>query len=452
MVGPNVNVNPLLGNQAESTISVNPTNPMNLFASDTLSNVGRYSTNRGLTWSTSNTSALGASIGDVQTAWDRFGNLYITRLNTTFGPGGLPGVIFERSSDGSATFTDLRTFAGFGDQPSIAVGANSVWVSFANDSNQIVAAGAPVTGLGVVGAFSALQVAPGTGGAGNFGDFGDIAVGPSGQVAVVYQNNFSGNGPDTIRFNLDPDGLGPMGFGAQSIVTTTNVGGFTPIPAQPNRTIDAEGNLAWDVSGGPHNGRLYLVYTDRSSTASADTDIFVRFSDNNGTTWSSPVRVNDDTVGNGKSQFLPAIAVDQSTGNVAVTWYDTRNSSASNNTTQVFGAVSIDGGATFSPNVQISAGTSNASAVDSPFDYGDYDKMTFANGMFWRTWADNSNSTGDNPNGTSALDIYTAKVTVTVTAATPVPEPTTLALFGVGLSSLVACSWRRRRRWAGAGN
>jgi hypothetical protein len=106
--------------------------------------------------------------------------------------------------------------------------------------------------------------------------------------------------------------------------------------------------------------------------------------------------------------------------------------------------VSIDGGATFTPNVQISAGTSNGVAAGG-FNFGDYDKMTFANGMFWRTWADNSNSTGDNPDGAGSFqDIYTAKVTVTVTAAAAVPEPTTLALFGVGLSSLVACSWRRR--------
>jgi hypothetical protein len=56
----------------------------------------------------------------------------------------------------------------------------------------------------------------------------------------------------------------------------------------------------------------------------------VRSSDDDGTTWSSPVRVNDDSLGNGKSQFLPAVAADYTTGNVAVTWYDTRNSGRNN--------------------------------------------------------------------------------------------------------------------------
>src|SRR5262249_38681087 len=155
-----------------------------------------------------------------------------------------------------------------------------------------------------------------------------------------------------------------------------------------------------------------------------NTDIFVRFSDDNGQTWSAPVRVNDDATT--RSQFNPAIAVDETTGNVAVTWYDSRNSPG-NNTPQIFGTVSEDGGITFLTNVQISTGTSCPSCVDSSFDAGDYDKMTFDHGMFWRSWADNSNSTGDNPDGTRTLEIYTAAVTFI-----PTPESPTSLLFVIG--------------------
>jgi hypothetical protein len=427
-VGPNIDITKALGNQAESTISANPLNPLQLFASDTISGVGHYSVDGGLTWTTSNLSALPASIGDVQTAWDQFGNLFLTR----FGPN--LSIVVARSSDGGATFGDVRTVSttNNNDQPSIAVGKGSVWVSFANSSNVINATGALVSGLGTVGAFGPLEAA-------QSGDFGDIAIGPSGQVAVVYQNNGSGAGPDFIRFNLDANGLGPGGFGPQSAVTTTNVGGFRAIPAQPTRTIDAEANLGWDIAGDLYNGRLYMVYTDAPSVTSNDTNIFLRYSNNDGATWSSAVRVNDDATLN--SQFNPAIAVDQSTGNVAVTWYDARNSS-NNNTVQVFGAVSTDGGLTFSPNFQISTGTSSPS-VDPGFDFGDYDKMTFANGSLWRTWADNSNSTGNNPDGTAKLDIYTARVTVSTTAM-PVPEPSTLLLFVSGGAVLLPVLKRRR--------
>ena len=113
-----------------------------------------------------------------------------------------------------------------------------------------------------------------------------------------------------------------------------------------------------------------MVYVDAPSIVSNDTNIFVRYSDDNGATWSAPIRVNDDATT--KSQFNPAVAVDETTGDVAVTWYDARNSPG-DNTTQIFGTVSDNGGLSFLANVLISAGTSDASLVDPGFDYGDYD-------------------------------------------------------------------------------
>jgi hypothetical protein len=85
----------------------------------------------------------------------------------------------------------------------------------------------------------------------------------------------------------------------------------------------------------------------------------VRYSDDNGSTWSGRVRVNDGQVGNGKSQFLPRIALDQSTGNIAVSFYDCRNS-VSNNTVELWASVSTDGGQTFLPNFKVSSGVSSA--------------------------------------------------------------------------------------------
>jgi hypothetical protein len=407
-VGTNINITHAPGSQAESTISINPTNPQNLFECDTLSNVGHYTLDGGATWRVSNLSVLSTTIGDMQTAWDQFGNLFLTRLTTT------NLVVVARSADGGATFKDPRAVgANFSDQPSIAVGAGAVWVSFTDSHNELVAAGAPVTGLDAVGAFGPPEVAPGPG-----GDFGDIAIGPNGQVLAVYQSISSGQGPDTIKASLDLDGLGPMGFQNYTVAASTNVGSFHVLPAQPGRSMDAEANLAWDRSGGLYNGRVYLVYTDANPSDGNDTNIMVSFSDDNGTSWSTPTQVNDDATT--RSQFLPAIAVDQATGNVAVTWYDARNS-ASNTTVQVFGTVSFDSGATFEPNVQVSAGTTDATvAAASPFNLGDYDKMDFSHGVFYRGWADNSNSTGDNPNGAlNALDIYTAGVTVLAPTTSP---------------------------------
>ena len=250
--------------------------------------------------------------------------------------------------------------------PGEAPGTQSVWLSWSDafsGSLTIGAAGAQVTGLGAVGPFTTYYGLPGS----LAGDYGDIAVGPNGQVMVTYQNLTSGAGPDTLMVNTKMPGA--ASFGPAVAVTTTQVGSYLGIPAQPNRTIDAEANLAWDHSGGPHHGRVYLVYTDEvGPAADFNTNILVRYSDDNGATWSTPVQVNDDATTH--SQFLPAIAVDQTTGNVGVTWYDARNS-ATNSTVQVFGSVSADFGASFEPNVQISAGTTDATvAAAGTFNLG----------------------------------------------------------------------------------
>src|SRR5207253_1203851 len=186
------------------------------------------------------------------------------------------------------------------------------------------------------------------------GNFGSVAVGPSGQVLVTYELPSQSAGPAGLYVNLNAGGFSGD-FGEPVLVSATNVGGFTPIPPQPDRSIDAEVNLAYDRSGGPRNGRVYMVYTDRPAVDSDDTDIYLRYSDDDGTTWSSPVLVNDDGP-SGKAQFNPALAVDQSVGTatsglLAVTWYDCRDS-ALNNSAEVWGTVSIDGGQTFLANTQ----------------------------------------------------------------------------------------------------
>jgi hypothetical protein len=307
------------------------------------------------------------------------------------------------------------------DQPSISAGAGSVWVSYTVYPSTVVQAfGAPVTGLGQFGDFTTPQDVPTAFGKGNYGD---TAVGPDGQVMVIYQDQTIGQGGARIYTALDPDGLGPAGFGEPRFFARTRVGGFDYLPVQPNRSVDAEANLGWDRSGGPHDGRIYAIWTQEVKNESDDMDIMLQFSDDNGATWSAPVRLNDD--GTTNSQINPAIAVDQATGFLAVSWYDARNDLGTggpadtdgipNDDVQIWATFSTDGGATFVPNFQVSEGTSNSSVevTGSGFNFGDYTHAAFESGSFYPAWSDNSNSTGDNPDGTlHKLDLYTAKVTV----------------------------------------
>ena len=439
-VGPNVDVSRRAANEAETTISANPTNPQNIaIVSNIQFGNGLFeasSFDGGLTWSQqiiANGDNLGHACCDPSLAFDSFGNLFLTYLDVQ--SSGVKNVMTALSTNGGRSFSFLEIVdrvnngtvkepekPGGGpsvDQPTITTGPGSVWVDVKKfDKMQlIVAAGAKVTGLGQVGSFSDSEHVPGS----RDGSFGDIAVGPKGQVMVTYQAPTSDEGPSTISTNVDPDGLGPQGFGPARVATATNVGGFDFIPPQSGRSVDAEAGLAWDRTRGRHAGRVYLVYVDEHPNESNDTDIMVRTSDDQGATWSAPVRANDDTGTN--SQFNPHISLDQSTGSVGVSFYDARNdlgNGGSGDTdgvpdtdAQYFAAVSTNGGASFGTNVRVSTGTSNAADASNGVDYGDYNGMSFVDGVIHPAWADNSNSTGDNPDGAlSKLDIYTAAVTV----------------------------------------
>src|SRR5207248_4498229 len=133
-----------------------------------------------------------------------------------------------------------------------------------------------------VGTFFAGEVVPGT----NNCTYGDVAIGPAGQVMQVCMLTKSGQGGGKVFVNVDPDGLGPAGFGDRVFVAATHVGGFDFIPPQPDRSVDAEAGLAWDRTGGTHTGRVYPASTREQPNESDDMDVYVRYSDDDGATWS----------------------------------------------------------------------------------------------------------------------------------------------------------------------
>ena len=437
----NVDVSQRHLNESEEAIAVNPTNRNNIVI---VTNIGHreagltagmfegVSFDGGATWTTriiGNNDNLGDACCDPSLSFDEYGNLFMTYLYQVENV-----VPIALSTDGGLTFSVIANIAAppkttgkkapgdnrglfrYVDQPTITAAKGEVWVVF-NAAGPMFATGAPVSGLGQVGAFFAGEVVPGS----NNCTYGDVAIGPAGQVMQACNLTTTGQGGGKIFVNVDPDGLGPMGFGDRVFVAETHVGGFDFIPPQPDRSVDAEVGLAWDRTGGAHNGRVYAVYTKEQKNESDDMDIYVRYSDDDGATWSEGVRVNDDNTQN--SQFLPKISLDQTTGNIAVVWYDSRNDLGTggagdtdgipNDDAQVWGAFSTNGGTSFTPNIQISAGTSNSHDSGNAIDYGDYTGLSFFGGLAHPAWADNSNSTGNNPDGTlHQLDIYTAAVAV----------------------------------------
>ena len=255
-----------------------------------------------------------------------------------------------------------------------------------------------MNGFGNVGSFGAFQTIPNS----NLGDIPAVAVGPTGQVVVTYTNPGFGSRRTMLVTSLDADGLALGAFGTPTLITPVNVGGLRKIPAQFNAGIDSAPSLAWDRSGGPYHGRLYLAYTNSVSAqvSNSDTNVFIRYSTDNGGSWSSAKQVNDDTTAN--SQFNPVVAVDQTNGHVAMTWLDARRdrglggpadtNGTPNNEVQVFGSVSYNGGYLFVANRQFSdaAGASNFASAANPADYGRYMGLAFHDNALYPAWADNS--------------------------------------------------------------
>ena len=101
--------------------------------------------------------------------------------------------------------------------------------------------------------------------------------------------------------------------------------------------------LTIDNSPGEYTGRMYLVWGDNKY---GDADVFLAYSDDQGETWSVPQRVHRDPQGNGRSQYLPNIALDQTTGHLAIVYYD-RRTGINNVFSDVYVSVSEDGGESF---------------------------------------------------------------------------------------------------------
>lgn len=432
--GSNVNATRLTQSQASPQIVINPANPQNLvMVSQTAENQAAipvsYSFNGGATWTlnyiTGATDGLPGSNPrvDPRATFDKFGNLYVSY--EVAANSNEIRVVVARSSNGGVSFNAISTAVGGAgsdlDYPTIAAGPDAtnpnrqaIWISYTDyakpNNLQIKAVVATSTGLGQLSGFSAPMLVSRT----SQGDLASIAVGASGQVAVAYEADDNAKGPE--RVFVATNGRGLAGSFASNLAATSNVGYADPVPAEPNRTLFADAQVAFDRSGGVTNGRLYLVYTDATKAGGADTNIALRYTDNLGASFSSAVKVNDDTTT--RSQFLPALAVDPATGNVGVAWLDARNS-ANNNTVQEYATVSNTHGATFQSNIRISAGTSNPSgAADADtVDFGDITGAAFFNNKLILAWADNSNSTANNPNGSgSFFDVYVDTVTVNPTA------------------------------------
>jgi hypothetical protein len=236
-------------------------------------------------------------------------------------------------------------------------------------------------------------------------DGGDIKANAFGDVFVFWPNA----GGQTLLMAKSADGGSSFtALGSSPVQIASTNGSFTiKIPAEATRATSSGtiGTLI-AVSGGAYRTTtedlVFACWHDLAGgtgcsspsnapgtdvTATCKTRVWFARSTDGGQHWSTPVKINDQSGKN--DQFFPRLAVDELTGHLMVVYYDTVGDS-NRVATNVWMQYCADGGATWSPAVQVStqSTTEATGAEDSAQEFGDYMGLSGVYGRYFACWTD----------------------------------------------------------------
>ena len=372
---------------AEGNIAVNPGGPTQFFTAFNIDN--SHGTLDGHDWY--DTQPLwGASIwGDPVVAYDSIGNLYYESM---YGGGGIQGCKVVRSTDNGQTWGSSATAISGVDKNWLAADqtagpyANYVYsvmtkygggnFSRSTDfgtswSNTYTFSTQSLPGMMVcVGAYNNVQ---------------------GGAVYVVTNGGSTWNSTYTFYRSLN----GGTSF---SVMSSQNFAGYVGVNSNGRHSVQNMRTrpypfIAADNSYGPNRGRLYVIYASNDPAGNGNKpDVWCRYSDNGGSTWSTDVRVNDDVDPQSNHQFAPAPWCDKNTGRLYVQWMDTRDTPTSDSAL-IYATYSDDGGVNFEVNQKISnekmkINCTTCGGGGSPRYQGDYNGIVSNSKVSMANWAD----------------------------------------------------------------
>ncbi len=372
---------------AEQHLSSNPLNPQQMFFGVNAGPMtARNTTNGGLSWTAWNPSYPGGTCCDPWTAYLINGTLIYGSLHTAQGQH-----VYRSTNNGNAWTPPVLSVSG-------------------NDRNTI---GAELTGTGPYANYLYAAITPGSfarstdQGASWTTTYANtnsvpgvmIAVGPNGTTnggCVIYVSNTGAQQNVVYTFQRSLDGGSTF-----EIMSSLAVAGFVGTLNGANRLVINHARtrpypmIAMDNSNGPYRGRLYLVYASNEPAGNGNKpDIKLQWSSDQGATWSTWVRVNDNANPEQSDQWFPAIWCEPTTGRLYIKWYDTREGPATY-ITGVWATYTTDGGLTFAPNHRISNATFTypcpACGPDQTCYRGDYDGMTANPYTSYSVWYDGRN-------------------------------------------------------------
>ena len=246
------------------------------------------------------------------------------------------------------------------------------------------------------------------------GRHGSITVAPDGTVYAVTWNN-----ANLLQISKITNGGAAVATNISSIPITPLP---SPLPGGSFRTGNNPG-IASDSSG------IYVTWGDYGSGSA---QVMFSKSADTGSTWSTPIQVNDASTG---QHFFPVIAVFNRV--ISIAWYDSRFSTGTTlMALDLYYSESIDAGASFSPNIRVTSVSFDPEAVErsdppnqaSPF-IGDYIDISAGPSGVFPVWADNRNACDvfDVTYGCVDQDIFIAPIT-------PAVEPSTSPNFSISAS------------------
>ncbi len=370
-----------INHHVEMLIAINPTNKNNLIGAAVVTPDGKvayyYTFDGGTTWGWAEDFPNG---GDPVVAFDSYGIGYLLYQNTSDRK-----LYLHKSTNGGQNWSAYRrTVVAKNlpynvDKPWMAISS----VKNANNQNDIVIT---YRQMNENNALDEIHKAVSSDSGATFtdSDISDearyhspvIAFGPSGNHYVAWGVFGDQNDPakeTAIRFSFSSysQSVNQIGtkLGAKYVIKNSQI------------SVNSWPSIDVDRTEGPRSGWVYVAWANKYSQSPFDADILLIRSTNGGATWSSPIRVNNDPVGNGKDQWFPFVAVDPD-GNVNLILYDSRNS-GDNQSGQLYFARSTDGGTSFT---NTSAGDLFSVVATQANFVGDYIQLANWTGKGWALW------------------------------------------------------------------
>ena len=207
-------------------------------------------------------------------------------------------------------------------------------------------------------------------------------------VKPYYAGGDCGGTAATMMFSASSDGgntwTTPAVMASVNLAPDTCGAFYGCLPNTFERVSDIPA-IDIDNSNGPHRGTIYATMYTWTGTQMV---VGVVRSTNHGATWSPVVPVAP--TGTNGDEFFPWLTVSRS-GAVGVSWLDRRND-PSNISYEAYATFSVNGGASFVTNQQLTTTPSNPynDGFGSGF-MGDYTGNFWSGPRFWVSWMDTSN-------------------------------------------------------------